>query len=313
MLLELDLAGADWMVVANVSGDKNMMSVAHSGKSPHVITGKLMSGMTEEVIEQEDALLKKVKDIDDIAAIRRDKIPIVFSGNWLPRTWSIRQAAKKANHGGNYREGVRMFSMFNEMDESEAKKLLERYTCQSIAHGKHGHTCGQVAYPGIREWWEKTDKQIRETRTLQNCFGRKIYFTQQMGEDLFKAAYSFIPQSTVFDITAMGMRKFMDDGSEDFAPSQLRAQVHDSLLFDYLSQDFGAMARFVFGQVKYMSPTIHYTEDFVLRVTLKGGFIWRDLKDIEIGNNITELADRLEEHWKKCRETQEIKPSAQAA
>lgn len=303
MLLELDLAGADWAVVANLSGDQNMMGVLKSGESPHIVTGMLMSGLSKDLLEREDELLKKFKDVDDIAYCRKEKIPEIFTASFLPRTMSIRQAAKKGNHGGNYREGPRMFAMTNEMDEVDAKKILDKYTCQSPAHGKHGHTCGNVAYPGIRAWWDKTDAQIRATRTLQNCFGRKVYFTQQMGDDLFKAAYSFVPQSTVFDITAMGMRKFMDDGSSDFAPaSQIRAQVHDSLLFDYLSQDFMAMARFVVKQVTYMSPTIHYTEDFVLRVTLKGGLIWRDLKDIPISDNITELADRLEIHWKKCHE-----------
>jgi hypothetical protein len=212
----------------------------------------------------------------------------VPSGFFLVRHNGKISVTGNSNHGGNYREGVRMFAMTNEIDEKDAKMMLDRYTCQSMQHGKFGHNCGDVAYPGIRDWWDKVDAKIRLDRTLVNCFGRKVYFSGQMGEDLFKQAYSFVPQSTVFDITAKAMKLMMDDDSEAFKPAQLRAQVHDSLLTDYLSTNFSSMLR--------------YTEDFVLKVTLKGGMVWRHLKDIPIDVPKTELADRLEICWKESKE-----------
>lgn len=75
MLIELDLAGADWSVVANLSGDQNMMGVLKSGKSPHIVTAQLMTGLPESVIEKEDELLKSSKTLTTSPIAARRKSP----------------------------------------------------------------------------------------------------------------------------------------------------------------------------------------------------------------------------------------------
>ena len=44
ILLELDLAGADWVIVAYESQDENMLTIVEEGLDPHASTGSLISG-----------------------------------------------------------------------------------------------------------------------------------------------------------------------------------------------------------------------------------------------------------------------------
>lgn len=281
VLLNFDLAGAEWTVVAYLSRDENMLSVVRSGRSPHVVTANLATGVDEATIKLEDKAVGLMRDPERIAAIRREQFPQLFSARFLPRTLSLRQCFKKANHGGNYREGYKMFALMNEMEEREAKRIIDLYS--------------GVAYPGLHKWWDLTDAQIRKTRTLANCFGRKCYFMGQIGNDTFKQAYAFVPQSTVVDSCNQAMARMFEDSSADFAPAQLLAQVHDSLLTQYLSTDFAAIARFCIKLgLDYMRPVLDYGEPFRLNVDLKVGFDWAHLVEIKLTEDADDLAAKLQ-------------------
>src|SRR6185369_14735989 len=98
----------------------------------------------------------------------------------FPRTMSGRQCGKKSNHGFNYDEGPLKWAMMNEVEASEGKRI---------------HAMYHNIYPGIRTWYAATQRQLQRDRSLMNCFGRKVRFMGSWDIDLFKAAYSFIPQS----------------------------------------------------------------------------------------------------------------------
>lgn len=288
MLLNLDLAGADFVTVAYLCRDPAMLEVVKSGRSPHPVTGKRICGVSEEVINAEDEILGLMREPERIAAIRRERFPELAKATFLPRTMSIRQMAKKAGHGLNFREGYKVFALLNEMEEREAKKVVELYS---------GH-----AYPGIQKWWDATDEQIRKHRTLTNCFGRKVYFMGALDNDTFKQAYSFIPQSTTADCCSTGMVRMQEDASPDFVLAQLLAQVHDSLLTQHVSRDWRSMARFCLKLAEYMSPTLSYHgEDYRLNVDLKAGLNWAGLKKIKLTGDEGKLALALEEAYDACQ------------
>ena len=113
MLLEFDLAGAEWVIVAYLSGDKNMLETVHSGESPHVCTGHLMTRVPKALIEKEQKFLSSATDPDLIAEMRRQHIPELFDDPtyFLPRTMTIRQMGKKSNHGLNYNLKYRHFAL----------------------------------------------------------------------------------------------------------------------------------------------------------------------------------------------------------
>lgn len=285
MLLNFDLAGAEWWVTAYLCRDEAMLDLARRNPrpSPHPITGSRMTGLSPELIVKEDKLIGKNNDPIVIASLRND-LPEVKAATILPRTMSIRQAAKKANHGLNYREGYRTFALKNEMDEREAGKIVDLYRKKS--------------YPGLLRWYDSIDEEIRKTRTMTNCFGRKVYFMGQLNDDTFRAATAFKPQSTVGDVTNNALPLLINDESYEFEPAELLAPVHDSILIDYHDHNWSRMARFAAKlTLDYMSPTLDYGEPFKLDVDAKGGFDWGHLIEFKLTPDIEQLARNLEECW----------------
>jgi hypothetical protein len=219
----------------------------------------------------------------------------VPSGFFMVRYESIISISGNSNHSLNYRLGYRTFAQRNEMDEKEAQKIVNLYRGERI-----GSTIRGGAYPELNHWYDRIDEQIRKTRTMTNCFGRKMYFMGQMGDDLFREATAAVPQSTVVDITNRAMPLMLNDSSPAFEPAKLLAQVHDSTLIDYVSMEFHAMARFVIKMgLDYLSPTLDYGEPFKLGVDLKAGVNWGEsMKKIDMTPDEDVMAERLKLCWK---------------
>lgn len=266
ILIEFDLAGAEWVVVAYLSQDSNMLGVVASGKSPHVVTGALISGASEEFVELENKMVGNHTDASTIEALRA-KIEIP-PGIFLPRVMSIRQAGKKSNHGLNYNMKFRRFALENEMLEMDAKPICDAYVNQ--------------AYPGIKDYWSDVRQELKENnRTLTNCFGRKVKLRNEWGEELFNQAYSFKPQSTVVDSVNRAMILVYRDDSIEFRPCALGAQVHDSLQTQFpipqTQGEWEALAAACEKVIEYMRPTLFYHQEFRLNCDMKIGINWGDM------------------------------------
>jgi DNA polymerase I-like protein with 3'-5' exonuclease and polymerase domains len=174
---------------------------------------------------------------------------------------TVRQAGKKSNHGLNYGMGYRRFALENEMPETEARNLHTLYS--------------QQAYVRLPHWWEATKEQLRKTRELHNCFGRKRHFFGEWGAELFDQAYSFVPQSTVVDIVNQAMCDIYEDQSPLFRPMELLAQVHDSLLVQYPTGNLQDLAHFIEAMAVYLAPELEYNgHKFKIGVDAKVGFRW---------------------------------------
>ena len=271
LFLEIDLAGAEWIVVAYYAQDKDMMEVCQGTESPHLITAHRMSGVPKDLILLEDEAVGHLTDPADIKTVREEATPQLFDwqnkGTFLPSNMSLRQAAKRANHGLNYGLGYRTFSVLYNMPERDAKRICELYL---------------RSYPGV----ERMHKYIRDTlqnsrRTLVNCFGRQQRFHTRWGDELFRSAYAFPAQSTVVDIVNQGIRKIWDD--PQLVDWQMLMQVHDSILFQVDDPgDDAAMARLceqVRIATQHLSPQFEYHKrTFTIPVELKASrSSWGDM------------------------------------
>ena len=223
--LEVDKRQAEWVVVAYACGDANMMKAIDQGIDVHTHTASLMFSVSPEVIKYEHKLIGHTTDADAIAELRNNDLTVVAamrdSGRRWPRTMSLRQCGKKSNHGLNYDEGPNGFAMINEMDQAEAKRIVNLY---------------HEIYPGIRLWYESVKRQLQKDRTLTNCFGRAVRFLGAWDDKLWKSAYSMIPQSTVVDSLNGGMESLYENkeicGTTGLNGDVL-AQVHDSILLQF--------------------------------------------------------------------------------
>lgn len=270
MLLEFDLAGAEWVVTAYLSGDPNMIAVVESGESPHVATGHLISRAPKELILAEHKLIGGATDPDYIADLRAEGIPALLDGDFfLPRSMTIRQAGKKSNHGLNYDMRYKRFALENEMMEGEAEPIVTLYRTQ--------------AYPGLVDWHTEIREELHATRTLTNLMGRKIKLMDQFGHDLYMSAYAFKPQSTVADIILRAMHRFYEDPSPLLRDAFLCANVHDSLLFEYPGHDKERLITFACAIRAHMRPELEARgRKFRLGVDCKMGPNWGAMAPLEL-------------------------------
>lgn len=290
MMLEFDLAGAEWVVVAHLSGDANMLGVVESGKSPHVVTGSLISKVPEELVIKENKIVGGHTDEVTIRQLRYAGCPEIFDlpGTFLPRVMSIRQAGKKSNHGLNYDMKFRRFALENEIPEAEAKLLVDAYT--------------QQAYPGIPLWHKAIREELRQNRrVMTNCFGRKVKLMGQWGQDLFNQAYSFKPQSTVVDSCLQAMYLIYDNKSPEFSRVRLSAQTHDSIMVQHpiptSPDEWYSLSRMIaLIGFEYMRPPLEYS-DIVFRLScdLKVGVNWGHMEPVRMSPDAATMRHNLEQ------------------
>ena len=277
--LELDKRQAEWVVVAYLSGDARMLHVIESKRDPHVYTAAMMMieqlpldvrkqvklEDIEELVREDHKLLGTLSDEEEIRRRRATSKRLTSVLQFLPRTMSLRQAGKKANHGLNYDETYRMFALMNEILEAEAQRIINLY---------------HKVYTGIRGKFHPWIKQqlASNDRMLTNCFGRRIRFLDHDGPDLWKSAYSALPQSTVVDSLNMGLCDTYEDESISVkADVDLMAQTHDSMLLQLpLRLLKSSEAWRVYSKAcSYISPEMEYNgRTFTIPTDAKVGLNW---------------------------------------
>lgn len=264
---EVDKRQAEWVVVAYLSGDANMIKVVEEELDPHLYTASMMFGLPLELIARESKLVGMNTDRDTILSLRMSDPALEDSISRMISNMSCRQCGKKSNHGLNYDEGPNQFALVNEMEQSEAKRIVELY---------------HRGYPGIRQTFHQSVKrQLERSRTLTNCFGRKVRFLDAWGPDLWKAGYAMLPQSTVVDSLNKGMVEIYHNeglcgGSGGI---DLLAQTHDSILLSVplewfmLEERFDNAWKVVYNAV---SPTLEYNgRQFKIATDSKIGLNWQ--------------------------------------
>lgn len=165
VFLEFDLAGAEWVIVAHLAQDPDMLAVYDQGLDAHVHTAHLMFGIPKEEIKR----------------IEKEE----------PGPETPRQRGKRCNHGLNYDLGYKAFALRYLIPEGDAKDLVDRY--HSAYPGVR------------RTFHRYVRDSIRRNGYLMNCLGRRRDFLGEPSDDLFRDAYAHIPQSTVADIMRRGL------------------------------------------------------------------------------------------------------------
>lgn len=295
--INFDKAGAEWVVVAYLSGDANMISVVESGESPHVVTAHLATGIPKELIIKEHKLLGEMNDPMKIEALRERHLPELLKYDWLPRGFALRQTFKKANHGLNYKEDWFKFMMDNELEAAESKRI-----CHSYRGSMRGeYYSGPIAYPNISVWWNSIEEELRSNRrTLHNLLEHKREFPGMWGDDLIKSAISYKPQSTIGRMVRIGETlayKAMVENRPYFDLADLNANVHDSLLFSYEWGKWFSCAHFALAIDKMMSPQLECKgRTFKIKTDIKvGGRNWSKMVEVKPSKDINTLARNIKQ------------------
>jgi len=289
IFIELDLRQAEWVVVAYDSGDASMINAIENGLDVHSYTASQMFGIPIEIIQFEDKILGHTNDPEEVAKKRpliRELDP--YRDNWMPRSMSMRQCGKKSDHGLNYDERKKTFALTNEITEKEAQVVIDFY---------------HRIYPGVKRWYEQIQTKLGTDRVLTNCFGRKCRFLDRWNDDLFKAAYSYNPQSTVGEIVNRGMVDIYNTTDSILDNWEILRQVHDSINFQCPDNDPGNLAGGIKHAEMYLSPLLSVGgREFKIPVDLKIGYSLDSMEEIEITDEKT-LTESIRKKISELKET----------
>ncbi len=284
IFIDLDKRQAEWIVVAYECGDLSMINAIQTGVDVHAYTASQMFKAPVELILKEDKIIGHEND-PEIIRQKRVNIPaidmMIRENMWLPRTTSIRQCGKKSNHGLNYDEGYKTFSLINEITEKEGKVIVDFY--HSI-------------YPGIRQEYEVVKQELaNNNRTLLNLFGRPCRFLDRWGDKLFKTAYSYKPQSTVGELVNRAIVKTYRDNSPETEDLEILAQVHDNVLYQN-KVDALSISKAIFVAKEHLNPVLKTGgREFQIATDMKIGYDWGNLHKVPLVNNLDDQVDLVKE------------------
>lgn len=264
LMINFDLSQADWRIVAYLAQDYNMIEALESKLDIHSRTASMIFNKPENEISSEDG-----------------SAPQFGNGEQSERFWG-----KKANHSANYNISPNEFALQMQIPLHQAKTIIGKYLS---------------GYPGIETtFWESIKNQLSRKesyRTITNLFNRSYIFLDRWGPDLFKAAYAYIPQSTVADIINRWGILHIYERQDLFPEFELLAQVHDSLLYQVpIKDNFKKLA----GQLKLIkarleTPLEYRAKRFSIPADFEIGFNWGEMSEIKFDGTIDEQIERI---WK---------------
>jgi|6_EtaG_2_1085325.scaffolds.fasta_scaffold00605_18 uracil-DNA glycosylase family 4 len=260
IIYNVDLGQAENRVVAYISPEHAMIEAFERGIDIHSQTAGLI-------------FRKPIDEVSD-----EDNSCPIGGGRYSERFWG-----KKANHGLNYDLGYKSFALYYEIPEQESKFIVSAY-----------HT----AYPGIRQYYEWIQSKLREDRTLINPFGRKRKFMGRWGHDLFKEAYSWVPQSTVADKINRDGVLYIYQNQQWFKHVELLNQVHDSIVFQIpISAGIDSHAEMLIRIKKSLeSPITWRTQTFSIPMDIEMGVDLKNTYEIDVKkvNSKEEMKNAIE-------------------
>lgn len=262
---DIDLDQAENRVVAYISPDATMIQAFETDTDIHTLTA---SNIFKKPVEE-------ISTDEDVDTGRKPPCPF-GNGRQSERFWG-----KKANHSFNYDFGYRAFSVLYEMKERDGRYIWEAY---------------RELYTGVPQYHRWVQDALNKDRSLTNLFGRKVRLFDRWGDELFKQAYSFIPQSTVADIMNSRGVCFIYERQDLFEQVQLLNVVHDSVViqipisagWDYHE----SVLRAIKGNLE-----VNLTwrgQEFSIPASVKHGRNLYDMKKIKFNKSI---AEQLEETY----------------
>lgn len=268
---QLDLSQAENRVVAYIAPDHLMIQAFEEGIDVHRLTASLIFN-------------KKVEEVSDEPGSTS-----IGGGIYSERFWG-----KKANHGLNYDLGYRTFAFYYEIPESDSKYIVERY---------------HAAYPGVRRYHAWVRQQLSINRTLTDCLGKNRLFLGRWGDELFKEAYSYIPQSTVAGkLNRDGVLALWNERFGYCHDVELLNQVHDAVWIQIpLSLPLVAHAGLLIRLKESLGSDIQWkAASFSIPVDIEASPLnfGKQSKDNEWGlrklkfTNEIDLTSQLEELWR---------------
>ena len=202
---------------ANLQNQPWQMNALMLADPDHILINQDLGQAENRVVAFVSGESKMMKAFDEGIDIHTQTASMIYEVPPEEITKEQRDWGKRANHGLNYDLGYRSFALYYQITEPEAKHIVERY---------------HHIYKGVREWHATVREELsRSNKTLTNCFNRKRTFFDRWGHDLFKVAYSYIPQSTIAELMNTYGVCFLYERQDLFPEVQFLNTIHDSIRY----------------------------------------------------------------------------------
>lgn len=215
IMFAADYRQAEAMVVAWLCEDLQMINAYLNGEDVHWLKTRELFGILSSIVYD-----KKTGG----TIMYRDR----FTNEEHSLT-ELRDLGKIAKHAGNYGEGP--YRLQGQLAQEGFH--LSFSACKAIIQKVKDD-------PFVSSWQRRVREQIKATRTLTSCYGRKRYFMGRLNDSLFRAAYAFDPQNTVGEMTEVSIREVWrrfpyidplmnvhDEGIYQVDPSRLEEAMAD--------------------------------------------------------------------------------------
>jgi len=230
ILGQTDQSGAEALIVAYLCRQGKFRELFQYKVKPHVFVGlhlfkEIWASELKRPIDQylscRPSELNKVEGWKELEQMIKD------SDNWSSER-RFYYIAKQTCHSANYDVKGPTFQI-NTLLKSEGTVNL------TIQQAKQFLEMYHQLFPEIREWHSKIQDELKNRRKLSNLFGFPRSFHAPFGEELFKAGYAFIPQSTVGSITNIAITELQTKIETQEIPKEygfdLLQNGHDSIMW----------------------------------------------------------------------------------
>ncbi len=257
VLISVDLSQAEAWVVAYLSDDYNMKEALTKGDI-HSLTCCTVYDIIYETIERTKLLIKE--------GIITDQ---------------QRYIGKKCNHAFNYR-----------MTAYKAAEVInkEGNIVVTIKQTKVWYQKYHEFY-SVKAWWKEIEEKLWINRTIETCYGFRRHFYAQWGDDLFKEATAFEPQSTVADhaIGAVHPLLGIEGGFRGvykniIKPSKgeirMTNEAYDSCIVECPKEIYSEITEKIVKEMK--RPMVINGEEFTIPVDAKVGEHWEQMEKLKV-------------------------------
>ncbi len=246
MMGQTDQSGADTLIVSRLCRKGNFRKLFDERIKPHTFIA--MHTFKPQWCQHFDPIVvnkccsSRIEDLKNIDGWKEFHKLIKSSDDW-PSNRRYYYMGKKTIHAFDY--GMKAPTMqITILQETDGLVVLTEKECRYML-GVTGDL-----FPEIEEWHYEIQETIKSSRRLFNLQGHPRQFHQPFGDELWRSAYIFIPQSTVGTITneaATALQETIESGDvflQD-AGFDLLQNGHDSLLWQAKEEYAEDCARYV--------------------------------------------------------------------